>query len=86
MASDGDRVRVRRVDARGGEPAAVREPGDRPLGPVEVDVREHHVLEEVATLGDRRDRGSDSTGADHEDAHGRTLPAADIRIVDPVGH
>ena len=34
------------------------------------------MVEEVAPLGDRRDRSSDPTGTDHEDAHRRTLPGA----------
>ena len=61
--------RIRRVDRRRLE--AVVEPGDRALGAREIDVGEHHPLEEVAARRDRCRCTADAAGSDDEDAHQR---------------
>ncbi len=62
-----DLLDARRVDLRRGE--AVAEPGDRALGAAQVDVREHHPLEERALRRDGGGGAADTAGAEDDDAH-----------------
>ena len=72
LGQRGHGVDVARVDLLGDE-ARVLERGDEVGGALAVVVRHHHLLEPltlgVATLGDRGDGLTDTTGADDESLH-----------------
>ena len=68
----GDGGLVTRVDPCCGQ-AIVTKSRNGSLGPSDVEICQHHRVEERAATGDRSDGGANSAGSHHQDAHGGTL-------------
>ena len=69
-----DGVLARRVDRGRSEPVGLTEPVDDRLRARDIEIREHDVIEERATLRYRGERRAHAAGSDHEDSHTRVLP------------
>jgi hypothetical protein len=78
-----ERRRIGCVDLRGREAIRLAEPLDGGPCALGRDIRDRHLLEERATLRDRRHRRPDSPRTDDEDPHVPTLPAAGGGVARP---
>jgi hypothetical protein len=72
LPGQGDDVdAVTRVDERRTESPRIVDGGHGALGPADVDIGYHELLEERTTSGDLGYGRADTTGADDQDPHGR---------------